>query len=136
VIGIYPFSRDSNKSVLQLSGRDLSDLTSNAEGDYIYVRFQTTEATTITLEMWDIQDTINYTRLLSEYTSVKTTSSSAKYRIKYSDWKHSGIQIKWTGQVGTLTIQICDDSTFSTGTLVEKITMSAKSTYDIDLTTI
>lgn len=136
VIGIYPFSRDSDKSVLQLSGIDLSDLTSNAEDDYIYVRFQATEATTITPEMWDIQDTVNQTRLLSEYTSVKTTSSSVKYRIKYSDWKHSGIQINWSGTRGTLTIIICDASTFSTGTLVEKITMSAKSTYDIDLTTI
>lgn len=136
VLGVYPFSRDSNKSVLQLSGKDLADLTNNAEGDYIYVRFQAAEATTITPELWDIPDTVDYTRLLSEYTSVKTTTSAANYRLKYSDWKHSGIQINWTGYAGKLTIYICDAGTFSTASLVEKITMSARSTHVVDLTAI
>jgi hypothetical protein len=111
VLTVYPFSKDGNRRLLQLTTGDFTHWGASVTDDYLYVRFVCNSATTMTPNVWNISTCVDQSILIS---SGKQFSNSlldkAIYRIAYTDWASAGMTISWS-QRGSLPIHLssfCD----------------------------
>ena len=108
LLATYLFSKDGAVASVSLSSTELANLYTNVN-DYVYVRFLTSENTTITPVSWDASDCADKsTQLVSgKQIVVPARSSSVVYRLYYEDWKNSKLLIEWSG-ISTLPTYIAD----------------------------
>jgi len=99
VLSIYPFSKDENDRLLQLSTKDISSLGASATDDYLYVRFSCNQATSLTPSLWTNSSCANQSILIrsGERFLVPANSKGTLYRMHYEDWVGYDFNIKWTG---------------------------------------
>ena len=97
VISKYAFSKDGNKRKLQLSKGDISTLGASATDDYLYVRFVSNKATTLTPSLWNVSSCVDNTILIQSGEKIVVNSSSEKlvYRMNYEDWAGYNFTTSW-----------------------------------------
>ena len=113
VFANYTFGADGTGRRLQLSTADISTLGTSASDDYLYVRFNNAEATTLTPMLWDANSCAKQSILITsgETRTILARSSSNLYRLQYDDWEGGDITIKWTGY-STLPTYIAEGCSF------------------------
>ena len=113
VIKSYPFFKNNNQRVLQLSSTDISSLGKLASDDYLYVRFQCDAPTTITPALWNASSCASQSNLITfdTYHTILARSSSVLYRIRYAELQGYDFAISWTGN-SRLPIYIADTCNF------------------------
>ena len=112
VISKYTFSKEGNNRKLQLTAGDIASLVASAGGDYLYVRFVSNKATTLTPSVWNVSSCVAKTLLIqSGETFVNTSLEEGVYRMAYSDWAGYGLTIAWT-QRGNLGVHVSSDCGF------------------------
>ena len=109
VLAVHPFYKNNGLYELSLSAREMSALTNNASDNYIYVRFQAAEATTITSEMWAASECADKSTVIvsGEMIAVESKSANKIYRLRYDDWKDGEMVITWEANVA-LPLYIAD----------------------------
>ena len=112
VIRKYAFSKEGDNRQLQLSAGDISFLGELAKDDYLYVRFECSKPVTLTPSLWTTTTCSNKSILIqsSEKMSLKTSSSTNVYRLRYDDWKGYDFSIKWNSyaQLSVYIADACD----------------------------
>ena len=113
LLATYTFMTDGTEKALWLSSSELSVLAQKALDDYIYVRFQCAQPTTITPYMWAASDCADQSTLIISGVSqsIKAKSANTIYRLRYEDWKGYDLTINWTGN-STLPTYIADTCAF------------------------
>ena len=112
VISKYAFSKEGDNRQLQLSAGDISSLGASAKDDYLYVRFVCSKPVTLTPSLWTTSTCSNKSILIKsgEKMSLKTSSSTNVYRLRYEDWKGYDFSIKWNSyaQLSVYIADACD----------------------------
>jgi hypothetical protein len=92
----YPFVKDDNKRLLQLTSGDISNLGVSAIDDYLYVRFTCNSATTLKPSLWSVSSCVDKTVLITSGENIRyTKSSNIVYRMKYTDWMNYDFTVIW-----------------------------------------
>ena len=110
VISKYAFSKDGNKRELQLTTGDIAALGASATDDYLYVRFVSNKATTLTPSLWNISSCVANT-ILIQSGEVFENNSDYVYRMAYDEWAGYGFIVAWT-QRGNLGVHVSSDCGF------------------------
>ena len=99
VIDYYTFTNSDNASVLSLSTKEMSLITSKAADDYIYVRFASDADAAITPDALAASECIDESILIADGKRfyVDMASPMTIYRLRYSDWKGGDMEINWEG---------------------------------------
>ena len=109
VLSVRAFSKVDGARELSLSTKEMSEITNKATDDYIYVRFQCAQPTTITPLDWDASFCADKSMVinLGDRFSVPARSGNTIYRLLYDDWKGGDLTIKWSGG-SSLPVYIAD----------------------------
>ena len=101
VLASYSFSTMDGMRELSLSSREMKLLTDESTDGYIYVRFQSTSATTITPYAWDASYCADKSTTIvsGQRFRVEAKSSNTIFRMRYDDWKGYEMSIDWEGSV-------------------------------------
>ncbi len=141
ILAYYPFFLDDNTRKLQLSNPDLSQLTSKAVDDYIYVRFRCKVPTTITPMVWTPLSCASQSLLVvSDRKIVLPKNSKTRlFRFRYDDWKGYDITFDWLGN-SSLSTYIADTCMFTLTSGAPNVllykSISRKSLYTVPFETI
>ena len=112
LLSMFAFSLVDNKRELSLSSKEMTQITAKASDDYIYVRFQCAQATTIIPSAWDASLCAdNSTTITSKSFSVPAKSSNTVYRLYYEDWKGYDMKVTWMSGT-SLKMYIADTCSF------------------------
>ena len=113
VLATYEFDAEDGQRVLYLSNVEVSALTDNVLDDYVYVRFQSSSATTITPSAWVASRcVVNSVLIHPNNTFTIENNSNTVYRFKYADFEGYGFVLKWANTLTTLPTYIADTCTF------------------------
>lgn len=98
-MGKYTFYPQGDKSQLSLSSRELTNMTANAEMDFLFVRFDAPQETEITPSVWNVGDcVINSVEILpNDSLTLLANRPADVYRIDYAKWSKGDITISWDG---------------------------------------
>lgn len=99
--------------MLYLSNAEMKTLASQAQDDYLYVRFVCTEATPVTPNPWLASDCAVKSTLIvpnEPFRALKNGKNTA-YRWRYSDFEGYDLTIKWGGN-STLPFYLADTCDF------------------------
>lgn len=98
-VGKYTFYPQGDKSQLSLSSRELTNMTANAEMDFLFVRFDAPQETEITPSLWNVGDcVINSVEIQpNDSLTLLANRPADVYRIDYAKWNKGGITISWDG---------------------------------------
>ena len=108
----FAFTLVDNERELKVSSKEMKQITANASDDYIYVRFQCAQATTIVPSAWDASLCAdNSTKITTEPFSVPAKSSNTVYRLYYDDWKGYDMTVTWMSGTN-LKMYIADTCSF------------------------
>ena len=93
---LYP---QGGNSRLSLSSWELSNMVSNAEMDFLFVRFDAPQETEITPSVWNVGDcVINSVEILpNDSLTLLANRPADVYRIDYAKWSKGDIIISWDG---------------------------------------
>ena len=110
VLESYAFDKAGNASTLSLSSKEMRLITNEAVDNYIYVRFASDEATTITPNAWFVSDCVDESILIKdgERFYVKKGDYTTTYRLLYAEWQGGDLEIVWDGSVARLPSYISD----------------------------
>ncbi len=96
VLTVYPFSKDGNRRLLQLTTGDFTHWGASASGDYLYVKFTCNSPTTLTPSLWNISSCLNKSVLISlGYKMSISASDKNVYRIAYNDIANYDLTLTW-----------------------------------------
>ena len=113
VLGTYAFDWVEGLRALYLSNADLDIITSQLNDNYVYVRFQSSVATTITPSVWKASEcVINSISIKPNETFTVVDNSNVIYRFKYNDFAGYGFVLKWVHDFYTLPTYIADTCSF------------------------
>ncbi len=98
-VGKYTFYPQGDKSQLSLSSRELTNMTANAEMDFLFVRFDAPQETEITPSLWNVGNcVINSVEILpNDSLTLLANRPADVYRIDYAKWSKGDITISWDG---------------------------------------
>lgn len=98
-VGKYTFYPQGDKSQLSLSSKELTNMTANAEMDFLFVRFDAPQETEITPSLWNVGDcVINSVEILpNDSLTLLANRPADVYRIDYAKWSKGDITISWDG---------------------------------------
>ena len=110
VLSVRAFSKVNGARELGLSTTEMSVITKKATDDYIYVRFQCAQPTTITPLDWDASFCADKSTVIESYNqySVPARSGNTIYRLYYDDWKGYDMTVQWLGTSSTFPLYIAD----------------------------
>lgn len=93
---LYP---QGGNSRLSLSSWELRNMVSNAEMDFLFVRFDAPQETEITPSLWNVGDcVINSVEILpNDSLTLLANRPADVYRIDYAKWSKGDITISWDG---------------------------------------
>lgn len=121
-IGKYYLYPQRNKSLLSLSSRELTNMTANAEMDFLFVRFDAPQETEITPSVWSVGECAANSVEIQPNDSLTLLANRPAdvYRIDYAKWSKGDITISWDGfsYVRTYLGDTCSFNLASTNTHV------------------
>ena len=137
VLAVHPFYKNTGLYELSLSLREMSALTLSAQDNYLYVRFQSAVATTITPEAWAASECADKSTMITASKAIRTTTSTVNtiYRWRYEDWKDYDMDIYWGGTVGNVTVYMADTCSFASSSIIFQKSIGSKKTITIDVAT-
>ena len=113
VLASFAFDLEGAQRALYLSNADLANVLNQLRDDYVYVRFSTPVATTITPDAWlASRCVVNSVLIHPNKTFTIDNNSNTVYRFKYSDYEGYGFVLKWANMLTTLPTYIADTCTF------------------------
>ena len=132
VISKYAFSKDDNNRQLQLTTGDIAALGASATDDYLYVRFASTKATTLTPLLWNVSSSVAKTILISSGDTFTNSTDNILYRMLYNDWSGYSFTIAWA-QRGGLDVHFSSKSDFllTDPTKLEIVSVGARSSEEV-----
>lgn len=142
VLAAHDFALVEGQRTLQLSSYEMGVITSQATGDYLYVRFLSDAPVQITPTEWVTSSCLDKSYLITPNTefAVAAKSSSKIFRARYSDFSNYDLTIKWTGNstLPTYIAETCEFSLSNTNPalLINGFSISRKGTKSIDAATI
>ena len=97
VLSVRAFSKVDGARELSLSTKEMSEITNKATDDYIYVRFQCAQPTTITPLDWDASFCADKSSIIVSGNEMSVTSKSGNtvYRLLYEEWKGGDLTVDW-----------------------------------------
>lgn len=97
VLSVRAFSKVDGVRELSLSTKEMSEITKKATDDYIYVRFQCAQPTTITPLDWDASFCADKSTVIisGKEISVPSRSGNTVYRLLYEDWRGGDLTVDW-----------------------------------------
>ena len=109
ILSARTFSKVNGARELSLSTTEMSAITKNATDDYIYVRFQCGQPTTITPLDWDASFCADKSTIIvsGNEVSIASRSGNTVYRLLYDDWKGADLTVEWRAN-STLPLYIAD----------------------------
>lgn len=98
-VGKYTLYPQGDKSQLSLSSRELTNMTANAEMDFLFVRFDAPQETEITPSVWNVGEcAINSVEILpNDSLTLLANRPTDVYRIDYAKWSKGNTTISWDG---------------------------------------
>lgn len=109
IIDTYSFSFAYQGRELALSQKQLKDICAKATGDFVFVKFVTTQATTITPALWSIgpcaEDADEI--LVNDSVRLQRNASSTAWRINIADWARQDVKLYWKG-TSSNKVFLCD----------------------------
>lgn len=98
-LGKYYLYPQGGNSRLSLSSWELRNMVSNAEMDFLFVRFDAPQETEITPSVWSVGDcVINSVEILpNDSLTLLANRPADVYRIDYAKWSKGDITISWDG---------------------------------------
>ena len=96
VLAVYDAHLEGTNRAVYLSGKELSTLAGQANGDYLYVRFSSV-ATKVSIDQWSASECADESYLLRPNTMqfIDAKSSTVIYRVRYADFSGYPLTIKW-----------------------------------------
>ena len=109
VLAAYSFDTEDTNKILHLSTKEIATLKAQAKDNYIYVRFQTAVATTVTPNPWESLACLEYSVQINPNVaqSLLANNKNAIYRFRYADFKDYNLTIQWGGN-GILSVYMAD----------------------------
>ena len=109
-IAVYQFDRIENGHQLDLLEKDLKKLWQQKSDDenYLYVRFECSDKTTVRPALWSPSDCELKERLLRDKKVDIGAKSSVVYSLYYSDWKGGDLSFKWSNTRSVCNFYIAD----------------------------
>ena len=143
VLNDYIAQVEDNTRSIYISNKEMVDLTKQAEGDYLYVRFRCASTIAITPNAWDASNCAGESYLINpnEAFAVKTNATNTIYRLRYADYVGYDMVIKWTGN-GDIIPYIADTCNYSLTTTNSHLvlrpapTIKRRGSYTIDAATL
>lgn len=136
----YQFSPEDGGHWLGLMDAEMEALWTHTQAQYLYVRFECTEKTSVTPAAWRPSDCIKITQFISKNsTFIVNSKESLIRRIYYNDWKGGDMSVYWDqNPVCKMYISdTCKIGTSSTSaSLLKYQEMINKTTYTIPAATI
>ena len=122
VLNKYAFSIVDGKRVAQLSTTDISNISTTATDDYVYVRFACNQATTLTPLVWAPTSCADQSILIhaDHVLTVAKKPNKTIFRLRYDNWKDYNMTLKWAGTSANPTYfaDACDFTLSSTNSHV------------------
>ena len=141
LLNYYDFYLANTERNLSLSSLEMRAITNKATEDYIYVRFSSKVATTITAYVWDASDCADKSTMIisGRAMTIAAKSSNNILRLKYDDWRGYDITFDWKGN-SPLPIYIGDTCAFTLSSTNARVvhykSVARKSAYTIPVETI
>lgn len=98
VIDSLLFSPSNDGHILGLLGTQLKEYWKKAIDQYLYVRFECSEATTVTPAQWSVSPCVNSSKLITngnEFSVAKGSYGKVFYRFYYKHWKGGDMTFQW-----------------------------------------
>ena len=96
----YQFDKSSGGHSLGIYGKDMVAFWKKTTEQYLYIRFDCSEATTVTPSKWPVSkcvtDTKNYINALDTSFTVKRNSTGGNYKLNYSKWVGGDLKMTFT----------------------------------------
>lgn len=98
VIGVYDFTTSGSGAYWQMSRNEMNSLCSNAKEEYVYVKFVSKSATSITPLRWNLCECVQESNdmPLNDKLSIKAKKSATIYRVHYDSWKGGDLTLTWS----------------------------------------
>jgi hypothetical protein len=99
VLATYDAHLEGTHRAVYLSGKELSNLAEQANGDYLYVRFSSVASTKVSINQWDTSECDDNSYLLcpNKLQLIDAKSSIVVYRVRYADFSGYPLTIRWDG---------------------------------------
>ena len=96
VLAVYDAHLEGANRAVYLSGKELTTLAKEANGDYLYVRFSAVTAK-VSIDQWSASECADESYLLRPNTKqfIAAKSSTVIYRVRYADFSGYPLTIKW-----------------------------------------
>ena len=110
-VATYQFDRMTDGHILSLMASDMTSIWSyKASGDnYMYVRFECTDNTTILPTLWTPSDCMTKAKRIEAGKQFDVPAkSNAIFSLFYADWKSGDMTIAWTSTQATCSFYIAD----------------------------
>lgn len=100
--GIYVNTYEANmydEYAVHMTSLDMEFNTKNAKDKYMYVRFVTSENTTVAAHLWDVSPCIDASRPIyaNQALNMSSSGSSYFYRLNYSEFSGYDLTVNWEG---------------------------------------
>ena len=127
VLVTYDLELIDGACLLQLSQSELALLTSYAEGDYMYVRFVSTEPTILNIDTWETSVCADNSTLIRANVAKYINSKDPNiYRLRYADIAGCKVTISWTHKRTALPVWIAEDCNISTVTTADNLLINPR----------
>ena len=123
----YQFEKAGTGHWQGLYGKDLITFWKKTTEQYLYVRFECTEATTVTPSQWRasgcVKDTKNFLHSLDTTFNVQRNSQGGNYRLIYSQWKSGDLKVTYSSSSSSNTLKmfIANDCNITTSATAENV---------------
>lgn len=115
VLAYYDFSSIGEQRELSLSSREMQVITDQVVDDYVYVRFSSKVATTITAYEWSASECADKSTMIVSGKKMTIAAKSANniLRLRYDDWRGYDITLDWRSNGASLPVYIADTCAFT-----------------------
>ena len=100
ILKVYDFAKDKSGRFQGIYGSEMKAFWKKTKEQYLYVRFDCSEATTITSTKWIVDKCIsgtkNYIHSLDTTFEVKRNSTGGNYRFNYSQWVGGDLEMTFS----------------------------------------
>lgn len=100
VLKTYQFDKSTTGHWQGIYGTEMKELWKKTTEQYLYIRFDCSEATTVTPSVWGVskcvKDTKNYINSLDTTFTVKRNSTGGNYKLNYSQWVGGDLKMTFT----------------------------------------
>ncbi len=145
VIDSLLFSPSNDGHILGLLGTQLKEYWKKAIDQYLYVRFDCSEATTVTPALWKMSECVKKWSVLPIGRDVQLQkgdyeSGQVYYRIYYASWRGGDVTFQWKSTQNGCTVYIGDNCSFAPSSTDEHVviwkSLSKNSRWTIPASTI